>query len=108
MIQAFEWTAYIKSWKFREVCLMFIPFIHIYPEHECFKYILFLYGRLYMRVKTSKILQTVVEGNILRIVEQPYPLTAKACKNQNLRIRQIHISHWLSPSGTADGHLRVH
>ena len=33
-IQAFEWTAYIKSWKFREVCLMFIPFIHIYPEQE--------------------------------------------------------------------------
>ena len=38
--------------------------------------------------KTSKILQNVVEGNILRIVEQPYPLTAKACKNQNLRMRQ--------------------
>ena len=31
---AFEWTAYIKSWKFREVCLIFIPFIHIYPEQE--------------------------------------------------------------------------
>ena len=40
---------------------------------------------------TSKILQTVVEGNMLRIVEQPYPLTAKAYKNQNLRMRQIRI-----------------
>ena len=55
------------------------------------KDILFLYGRLYMWPKTSKILQAVVEGNILRIVEQPYPLTAKAYKNQNLRMRQIHI-----------------
>ena len=55
------------------------------------KDILFLYGRLYVWPKTSKILQTVVEGNILRIVAQPYPLTAKACKNQNLRMRQIHI-----------------
>ena len=87
-IQAFEWSAYIKSWKFRQVCLMFIPFFfHIYPEQEyimnVLKDILFLYGRLYVRPKTSKILQTVVEGNILRIVEQPYPLTAKACKNQN-------------------------
>ena len=44
------------------------------------KDILFLYGRLYVCQKTSKILQTVVEGNILRIVEQLYPLTAKACK----------------------------
>ena len=35
------------------------------------KDILFLYGRLYVWPKTSKILQTVVEGNILRIVEQP-------------------------------------
>ena len=41
--------------------------------------------------KNSKLLQTEVEVNILRIVEQPYPLTAKACKNQNLRMRQIHI-----------------
>ena len=41
------------------------------------KDILFLYGRLYVWPKNSKILQTVVEGNILRIVEQPYPLTAK-------------------------------
>ena len=74
---------------------MFIPFIHIFPEQEynmnVLKNILFLYGRLYVWPKTSKILQTVVEGNILWIVEQPYPLTAKACKNQNLRIRQIHI-----------------
>ena len=77
---------------------MFIPFIHIYPEQEyimnVWKDILFLYGRLYVWPKTSKILQTVVEGNILRIVEQPYPLTAKACKNQNLRMRQIHISRF--------------
>ena len=74
---------------------MFIPFIHIYPEQEyimdVFKDILFLYGRLYVWPKTSKILQIVVEGNILRIVEQPHPLAAKACKNQNLRMRQIHI-----------------
>ena len=74
---------------------MFIPFIHIYPVQEyimnVLKDILFLYGRLYVWPKTSKILQAVVEGNILRIVEQPYPLTAKACKNQNLRMRQIHI-----------------
>ena len=55
------------------------------------KNILFLYGRLYVCPKTSKILQTVVEGNILRIVEQPYPLAAKACKNQNLRMRQINV-----------------
>ena len=55
------------------------------------KDILFLYGRLYVWPKTSKILQTIVEGNILRIVEQPYLLSAKACKNQNLRMRQIHI-----------------
>ena len=52
---------------------MFIPFIHIYPEQEyimnILKDILFLYGRLYVWPKTSKILQTVVEGNILRIVE---------------------------------------
>ena len=41
--------------------------------------------------KPPTFLQTVVEGNVLRIVEQPYPLTAKACKNQNLRMRQIHI-----------------
>ena len=51
-IQAFEWTAYIKSWKFREVCLMFIPVIHIYPEQEyimnVLKDILFLCGRLYV------------------------------------------------------------
>ena len=59
------------------------------------KDILFLYGRLYVWPKTSKILQTVVEGNILRIVEQPYPLTAKACKSQNLRMRQIHICRFL-------------
>ena len=76
---------------------MFIPFIHIYPEQEyimnVLKDILFLYGRLYVWPKTSKILQIVVEGNILRFVEQLYPLTctAKACKNQNLRICQIHI-----------------
>ena len=55
------------------------------------KDILFLYCRLYVWPKTSKILQTVVEGNILRIVEQPYPLTAKTCKNQYLQMRQIHI-----------------
>ena len=65
----------------------------IYPDQEyimnVLKDILFLCGRLYMWPKTSKILQTVVEGNILRIVEQPY--TAKACKNQNLQMRQIHI-----------------
>ena len=70
---------------------MFIPFIHIYPEQgyimNVLKDILFLYGRLYVWPKTSKILQTVVEGNILRTVEQPYPLTAKACKNPNLRMR---------------------
>ena len=69
---------------------MFIPFIHIYPEQDYFmnvlKDVLFLYGGLYVWPKTSKILQIVVEGNILRIFEQPYPLTAKACKNQNLRI----------------------
>ena len=47
--------------------------------------------RLYVWPKTYNILQTVVEGNIFRIVEQPYPLNAKACKNQNLRMRQIHI-----------------
>ena len=35
------------------------------------KDILFLYGRIYVWPKTSKILQTVVEGNILQIVEQP-------------------------------------
>ena len=54
---------------------MFIPFIHIYPEPEyvvnVLKDILFPYGRLYVWPKTSKILQTVVEGNILWIVEQP-------------------------------------
>ena len=92
-IQASEWTAYIKSWKFREVCLIVIPIIYIYPEQEyimnVLKDILFLYGGLYLWPKTSKILQTVVESKILRIVEQPYPLTAKACKNQNLRIHQI-------------------
>ena len=33
------------------------------------KDILFLYGGLYVWPKTSKILQTVVEGIILRIVE---------------------------------------
>ena len=74
---------------------MFIPFIHIYPEEEyimnVLKDILFLYGRLYVWPKTSKILQTIVEGNILRIVEQPYPLTAKAYKNQNFQMHQIHI-----------------
>ena len=74
---------------------MFLPFIHIYPEQEyimiVLKEILFLCGGLYVWPKTSKILQTEVEGNILRIVEQPYPLTAKACKNQNLRMCQIHI-----------------
>ena len=47
---------------------MFILFIHIYPEQEYFmtvlKDILFLYGRLCVWPKTSKILQTVVEGNI--------------------------------------------
>ena len=37
------------------------------------KDILFLYDRVYVWPKTSKVLQTVVEGNILRIVEQPYP-----------------------------------
>ena len=72
-IQAFEWTAYIKSWKFREVCLIFIPFIYIYPEQEyimnVLKDILFLYGRLCVFPKTSKILQTVTEGNNLQIVE---------------------------------------
>ena len=74
---------------------MFSTFIHIYTEQEyimnVLKDILLLYGRLYVWPKTSKILQTVVEGNILRIVEQLYHLTAKACKNQNLRMRQIHI-----------------
>ena len=94
-MQAFEWTTYIKSWKFREVCLIFIPFIHIYPEQEyimnVLKDVLFLYDRLYMWPKTSKILQTVLEGNFLRTVEQPYIPTAKACKNQNLRMCQIHI-----------------
>ena len=54
---------------------MFIPFIHMYPEQEyimnVLNDILFLYGRLYVWPKTSKILQTVVEGNILWIVEQP-------------------------------------
>ena len=68
-----------------------IPVIHIYPEQEyimnVLKDTLFLYGRLYVWPKTSKILQAVVEGNFLRIVEQPYLLTAKACKNQNLRMR---------------------
>ena len=63
---------------------MFIPFIHIYSEQEysmnVLKDILFVYGRLYVWPKASNIWQTVVEGNILRIVEQPYPLTAKACK----------------------------
>ena len=62
-----------KIWKFREVCLIFIPFIHIYPEQDyimnVLKDILFRYGRLYVWPKTSKILQTVVEGNILRILE---------------------------------------
>ena len=58
---------------------------------DVLKDILFLYGRLYVWPKTSTILQTVVEGNILRIVEQPYLLTVKVCKNQNLRMRQIHI-----------------
>ena len=33
-----------------------------------------------MTKNLQNILQTVVEGKILRIVEQPYPLTAKACK----------------------------
>ena len=73
---------------------MFIPFIHIYPEQEYImnvvKDILFLYGRLYVWPKTSKILQIVVKGNILQIVE-PYPLTANPCENQNLRMRQMHI-----------------
>ena len=76
-IQAFEWSAYIKSWKFTQVCLMFIPFIHIYPEQEyimnVLKDILFLYGRLYVRPKTSKILQTVVEGNIYELLNNPTP-----------------------------------
>ena len=74
---------------------MFIPFIHIFPEQEyimhVLKDILFLYGRLYVWPKTSKILQTVVEGNLLRVIEQLYPINAKDCKNQNLRMRQIHI-----------------
>ena len=56
---------------------MSIPFIHIYPKKEyimnVLKDILFLYGRLHVWQKTSKILQTVVEGNILQIVEQPIP-----------------------------------
>ena len=73
---------------------MFIPFIHIYPEQEyimnALKDILFRYGRLSVWSKTSTILQTVVVGNILRIVE-PYLLTAKACKNQNLRMLQIFV-----------------
>ena len=63
---------------------MFIPFTHIYPEQEyimnVLKNILFLYGRLYVWPKTSKILQTVVEGHILRIFEQPYPLMQKLVK----------------------------
>ena len=74
---------------------MFIPFIHIYPEQEyimnVLKNILFLYGRLYVWPKNPKNLQIVVEGNSLRIIEQPYPLIANACKNQNLRMRHIHI-----------------
>ena len=84
-----------KILEFREVFLMFIPFTHIYPEQEyimnVLKNILFLYGRLYVWPKTSKSLHTVVEGHILRIFEQPYPLNAKACKNQNLQMHQIHI-----------------
>ena len=51
-IQAFECAAYIKSWKFREVGLMFIPFIHIYPEQEyimtVLKDISFLHNGLYV------------------------------------------------------------
>ena len=42
----------MKSWKFGEVCLMLIPFIHIYPEEEYIMNVLkdnlFLYGRLYV------------------------------------------------------------
>ena len=86
-IQAFEWTAYIKCWKFREDCLIFISYIHIYPEQEYIMNVLTFYSFMvdYMcDQKPPKILQTVVEGKILRIVEQPYPLAAKACKNQNL------------------------
>ena len=41
-----------ESWKFREVCLIFITVIHIYPEQEyimnVLNDILFLYGRLYV------------------------------------------------------------
>ena len=44
------------------------------------KDIWFLYGRLYVWPKISKILQTVVEGTISRTGEQPYSLTAKAYK----------------------------
>ena len=58
--------------------------MRIYPEQEyvmnVWKDILFLYGRLYVWPKTSKILQTVVEGSVLRIVEPSYPLTAKLVK----------------------------
>ena len=56
---------------------MSIPFIHSYPEQEyimnVLKDILFLYDRLYVWPKTSKTLQTVVEGNILRNCGHPYP-----------------------------------
>ena len=31
-IHAFESTPFIKSGKFQEVCFIFMPFIHIYPE----------------------------------------------------------------------------
>ena len=44
----FEWTLYIKFWKFQEVCFIFIHFIHIYPEKhyimENLKDSFFLYG----------------------------------------------------------------
>ena len=49
------------------------------------KDILFLYGRLYVWPKTSKILYTVVGGNILRTGEQPYPQLQKLV---NIRIHE--------------------
>ena len=56
---------------------MVIPFIHIYPEQvyimNVLTDILFLCGRLYVWPKTSKILQTVVEGNIFELLNNLTP-----------------------------------
>ena len=68
---------YIKSWKFREVCLSTIPFIHMYPEQL---YIIDVFIRHFISLwsKAFLSLQLEVDFTILLIVEQPCPLTGKA------------------------------